>query len=450
MMLWILLVYSQTTNNGENILVTLNDGQANAKKVVLGIINRKFNSKIDKFITLRGPAGCGKTFTVTEILKGLGPSVSVGLTSPTHKACAVLRQMAFTAGITNRCDIRTIHSALGLSLKQVDGAEVISKDKYAEERIYDVLFIDECSMIGDDLLSYIIRSDSRTIIFVGDIAQISPVDGISGEVSKTFTEVSEILELTDIVRQAQGNPIIELATALRLCQEDMCQGWPKILPRLLEDGSGVDVLPKSKWFSDAVSVFSSEEFKKDPDLCRCVAYTNKTVDMINDRVRKVIHGQDVAEYIKNETIVAQGSGKFHKNAEEMRIMSLESIDDEVYNLPCWSMKLYSLHDDVIHNVLVLDESSKKRYQAELNKFSELARIDSQNKGQHWKSFWSLKNTFDDFKHIYAMSAHKSQGSTIKLVYVYTPDFVKFGATMDIKRLMYTATTRASFKTTFAY
>jgi hypothetical protein len=431
-------------------LVTLNDGQANAKKVILGVINRGENSKVDKFVTLVGPAGCGKTFTVVEILKSLGPRVSVGLTSPTHKACAVLRQMAFTAGIANRCDIRTIHSALGLVLKQVDGAEEISRDRYAEEKIYDVLFIDECSMTDDALLEFIIESESTTIIFVGDVAQISPVTSVSGMISKTFTEVSQVIKLTDIVRQAQGNPIIQLATALRLCQEDPNRGWPKILPNLLDDGSGVNVLNKPTWFNEAVNIFSSEEFKSNQDLCRCIAYTNKTVDMINEKIRKAIHGQDVPEYMKTETIIAQSAGKFHKNAEEMRIMEIELIDDEVYNLSCWSMKLYSLHDDVIHNVLVLSDVSKKDYESKLNKFSELARLDSQNKGQHWKSFWTLKNTFDDFKHIYAMSAHKSQGSTIKYVYVYAPDFIRFGATMEMKQLVYTATTRASFLTTFTY
>lgn len=427
----------------------LNEGQELAKKVVLGVINRS-NKRDDKFATFKGPAGSGKTFTLQQIIHSIPPYMTIGLTAPTHKATKVIRKMAYRAGIDGQVDIRTIHSALGLTMKQVDGDEVLERDPYAEQRYYDVLFIDEAGMCGDELLGYIIDSPSQTIIFIGDEYQIGPVDGEVNSISKVFTEVATQAALTEIVRQGAGNPIIELATKLRECQDDIELGWPDIVTNLLEDGGGVEVLDRNTWFQQAVEQFKSDEFKADPDFARCVAYTNSQVDIINRAVRQTIHGRDVPEYLVGEILVAQSAGKMHKNAEEMEIIELEQIDHELYNLPCWRMTLSSIDTDSIYRVNVLKGEYTAQFQDKLSKLSTKARMDKGNARAHWQEFWALKKEFDVFKHVYAMTAHKSQGSTFNQTFVYTPDFLKFGATPAVKRLMYTATTRSSFKTIFAY
>ncbi len=432
-----------------DILFELNEGQENAKKQILGVINRDMGDN-DKFITFFGAAGTGKTFTIQQIINAIDPCLSIGMTAPTHKAVKVMRVMAYSAGIDGRVDIRTIHSALGLAMKQLEGAEVLYRDEYVDEKFYDVLFVDECSMLDDTLLSYIIESCSTTIIFVGDKCQISPVDALPGEISSCFTEVSRTVGLSEVVRQKGGNPIIDLATKLRLIQDDIYAEWPAIQTNLLECGSGVDVMNKMTWFKSAVEIFKSKEFKTNPDYCRCIAYTNDMVDTINDRVRKSIHGFDVKEYLVDEILVAQSAGNMHKNAEEMRIMELEEIDDDMHNLPCWEMKLSSMDTNAIYTVKVLKSSAKAEYENKLSRYAERAKLDVKNKRTHWKNFWDLKKTFNSFKHVYAMTAHKSQGSTMEYIFVWTPDFLRFGATMEIKQLMYTATTRASYRTTFAY
>lgn len=431
-------------------MFNLNEGQEQAKKVVLGVINRSNKATGDKFATFKGPAGSGKTFTLQQIIHSVPPHMTIGLTAPTHKATKVIRKMAYEAGIDGQCDIRTIHSALGLTMKQVEGDEVIHRDPYAEEKYYDVLFIDEGGMLGDELLGYIIGSPSQTIIFIGDEAQIGPVDGEVGNISKIFTEVETQCELTEIVRQADGNPIIELATALRECQKDFEAGWPTIVTNLQEDGGGVEVLERSDWFAQCVEVFKSGEFEGDPDVARCVAYTNSQVEEINRAVRRTIHGRDVAEYLEGEMLVAQNAGKMHKNAEEMRIIELEAIDHDIYNIPCWQMTLSSLDTDSIYRVNVLKAEYQSIFQDKLSKLSTKARLDKSNARHHWRDFWALKKEFDEFKHVYAMTAHKSQGSTFRETYIYTPDFLRFGASPNTKRLMYTATTRSSYKSIFAY
>lgn len=431
----------------------LNDGQQAAKSKILEIINRSNPSKDDddRYITFHGPAGTGKTFTFVDVVKSIDPTFTIGLTSPTHKAVKVMRQMAYNVGIDDRVDIRTIHSALGLSMKQVEGDEVLVRDQWAEEKVYDILFIDESSMLDDELLGYILDCQSTSIIFIGDKCQINPVNSNPGEISSVFTQVDEQVGLTQVMRQGEGNPIIDLATMLREIQNDIYAEWPPIQTNLLGDGAGVEVLPRMEWFKRAVSIFKSEDFLNDPDYCRCVAYTNDMVETINKTVRETIHGKDVAEFLVGEIIVAQGQGKLHKNAEECKILEINETIEEYTNIPCYEMLLSSLDNHSVYRVNILKDESRHIYNQKLERLANLANnLDRSNKRQHWRDFWAIKKTFDDFKHVYAMTAHKSQGSTFHHTFVYTPDFIRFGSTMEVKQLLYTATTRSSFRTTFAY
>lgn len=72
-----------------------------------------------------------------------------------------------------------------------------------------LVIIDECSMVdmsmGEDLLSY-----GTKVLVLGDPAQLPPVKGAG-----FFTEQDPDIMLDEIHRQAQGNPIIDLATKVR-------------------------------------------------------------------------------------------------------------------------------------------------------------------------------------------------------------------------------------------
>lgn len=73
----------------------------------------------------------------------------------------------------------------------------------------DLICIDECSMIdqkmGLDLLSFKVP-----ILVIGDPAQLPPVQGAG-----YFTAAQPDVLLTEIHRQAEGNPILDLATIVR-------------------------------------------------------------------------------------------------------------------------------------------------------------------------------------------------------------------------------------------
>ena len=436
----------------------LTNGQEKCIDEILTTINSKGFDQENRFHTLIGPAGSGKTTVVNYIVDKIPRYKTVCIAAPTHKAVKVIRRMIQELNLgtdrTGGIDNRTIHSTLGLMMKQVEGDEVLVKEPFCEEKVFDVLIIDESSMLGDEILMYILDAMSAKIIFVGDKAQISPVGSAPGEVSKVFTDVSNISELTEVVRQAEDNPIIKLATAFRLCQEDEYSDFPQITTDLDENGNGIMATNRHEWLERLVNMYKTDMFRKDPDYCRCIAYTSHQVDVINNYIRQKLFGVNVEEWRVGEIIVAQemggGEGEMGwKNAEEMRILQVEDYWCNKFEVDCWLIKMDSLTDNEIHTCKIVKKGYMAKYNERLQIIAGKARSDSANSRMHWKKFWALKKAFSEFKHIYAMTAHKSQGSTFDYTFVYTPDFIRFGATMEIKQLLYTATTRSRFRTEFA-
>lgn len=435
--------------------ITLSPSQGKAKdEIHYTIMVNKDPSDAGKFHTLIGPAGSGKTTVLQEIVRNIPEYMRIGLCAPTHKATKVLRRMAAEAGISHRVDIRTIHSALGLVMKPVRGDEVLVKEPFAEEKYYDILIIDEAGMLNDELLMYVLEAISKKVLFVGDKCQIGPIQTALKEgevdftprgeddVSRVFTDVDNISELTDIIRQAADNPIISLATKLRESQEDLYAEIPQFKQDIDASNNGIIMMNVDEWYDSVVRGFKSKQFQDDPDFVRVVCYTNAMVNEVNHRVRTMLYGEDVPEWLEDEIIVAQEMGSTWKNADEMRIISISEEYDDENMIGCWKVRLESLEDHSLHDALIVKKEDESKFNYRLSAIAERANTDKAMAGMHWKAFWGLKKKYADFKHIYAMTAHKSQGSTMDYTYVYLPDFLRFGSTMTVKRLLYTAITRS--------
>lgn len=447
-------------------LFKLTVGQDKAKGEVLATLRNPCRRDENKFHLLFGPAGSGKTTLLTDIITSLPKGSKIGFTAPTHKAAKVLRKMAFGAGISHLVEIKTIHSALGLKLERKYGEEIITKPKFAVETIYDYLWIDEGSMLTDELLEYIVDCKSKKVIFVADIAQIGPiikemdddgdyhVDGVQeAPVSKIFTEVNHQSELTEIMRQAEDSPIISLATKFRLAQKDVMGGFPQIVTDLDDKGNGVAVTPFNDWTMELVERFKSQQFNDDPDYCRVVCYTNGAVDQVNDFVRQHLHGTNIEEYVEDEIIVAQESGgtpDSYKNAEEFRVVSSEKLFDDEFHVEVIELVIKSLDDGRIHTVRTVAKEYKPEFDRQIQALADNAKAAGKVAGKsYWRTFWAMKDKFKTFKYVYALTAHKSQGSTFTYTYIYSSDFIRFGCNLNVLRLLYTATTRSELKTSFS-
>jgi ATP-dependent exoDNAse (exonuclease V) alpha subunit len=162
----------------ENAIKTLNEGQLTAFNLMLDFLK---DDQI-KFFTLAGFAGTGKTYVISRLLEVIQGEVAA--TAPTNKAVKVLSQSSFGS---NKIHFATIYKLLALRMRTwypPKGSKavpklVLSKDQYKTPtiKLYDVVIIDESSMLPDEIFLLINKiSGKAKIIFMGDQAQVPPVN----------------------------------------------------------------------------------------------------------------------------------------------------------------------------------------------------------------------------------------------------------------------------------
>ena len=160
-----------------------NEGQRNLILECLFRICGYRKEPIQIFLT--GPAGCGKTFTMKLIME------TYNRFSQVHNSNQNAYVAAASTGIAaTNLDGITVHSALQINMSNHDmplSNEAVNSYRIAFLDNVKIMFIDECSMIGAELLAII---DSRLkqimfnydepfggldIIFSGDLRQLPPV-----------------------------------------------------------------------------------------------------------------------------------------------------------------------------------------------------------------------------------------------------------------------------------
>ena len=191
----------------ENIVLT--PDQENAKN----LLAEWFFNTDDKAFVLSGYAGTGKTFlidyVVREVLK-LKVGEEAVFVSPTGKAAANLIKKGTSAG--------TVHSLIYVrddeEFEVNEDGEIVNmrelrfvKKPKIDERIR-LIVVDEASMINQTVLADLLSFQTKCL-FCGDGAQLPPVNGTCPLMeSANYT-------MTQIVRQAADNPIIQVATMAR-------------------------------------------------------------------------------------------------------------------------------------------------------------------------------------------------------------------------------------------
>jgi len=406
-------------------------------------------------ILIKGSAGVGKTFFAGELVKFLLKDRTIwpyrknnGLvyvTAPTNKALAVLKTK-----VSSPVNFCTIHSALKLA-RWVDnktGQECYKqmfskKDEFSKCKF---AVIDEVSMLNSQIEGgEIINEEGEKeylegylddygipIIYIGDDKQINPVGEVS---SPVFLKDYPVIELTEIVRQGAGNPIIELSRDL-----DMIF----FKTPFLIDGKGyVYDDNRERLIEDLAEVNGTDDMKY-------LAWTNRVVDEMNRLVRQRRYGNP-KKIEKDETIVFNSPyGSFYTNKEE-KIVDVAVVTDYIcvpkqatkydsMNQPMSAtdrikMKYYRINDafNVIH-----EESEAM--------FDHVFKILSNNCAKHgWgyrgKTFF--KEQFADIKYNHSITVHKSQGSTYRQAVLNIGDMMMNKNTEERTRLLYTAVTRSS-------
>lgn len=307
------------------------------------------------FYLLTGHAGSGKTYLMQRLTKNmLAKRRRIVLSAPTHKAVAVLARKLVEADIKD-VPCRTIHSVLSLTPKPRTDRLVFERERDAEAVTADVVVVDECSMVSEDLHRHIKRHlPNAFVLFVGDPAQLPPV----GEVESQTFATKNRAHLTTIVRQAAGNPILAAANIIRASQGGSADmSW--CTPSALENKYGI-FLPSDaahRWMKKA---FTSPEFDTDPDTFRYLAWTNLRVRQVNEMIRAWRYGANIpTPFMPGESalfrapVIIDGAIIFANN-QEARVVAIERSTfihkiEEADGVPKWTASIPSwritLRDD---------------------------------------------------------------------------------------------------------
>lgn len=123
-----------------------------------------------------GGPGCGKTHCIARLIRSIpGNRYSVGLCAPTGKAAVRMTEFLSEQGLN--ASARTIHSMLQPMRGGHDGEGWSFMFNEWNKLPYDILIVDESSMIPTSLMKSLLAAceAGTKILFVGDPFQLPPV-----------------------------------------------------------------------------------------------------------------------------------------------------------------------------------------------------------------------------------------------------------------------------------
>jgi exodeoxyribonuclease-5 len=414
------------------------------------------------FHLLQGYAGTGKTYLLDEIVNCIQKSkCKVIVTAPTHKAVKVLKNM-----IKNDVTFSTIHAALGMrQIINNDGTVSFKPDHSlgfpADD--YTHIIVDEVSMINDIIFETLIplTENGKKIIMVGDPLQIPPIgqrEALPFNKNIRLRYGIETSYLNSIIRQALGNPIIENATNIRTRIHAPVQIFNS--QEVKNDLGGVFPIKKvdeiNYFTNNILPLFKSSSYERSIDYIKVIAWTNDTVDDYNKRIREYIFGKNLPNIIPGDKLIAdkpiiENNHTLISTNEEMEVLSTE-IKTESLNAE-YSIKYYytkvRIFEDYMYNeymLRIIHEDSEETF----NKLCTLQKVlaNSYTPGSYkfksaWVDYYNFLQNWHQVKYSYAITAHKSQGSTYENAYVLKWDIETNYNIYERNRILYTACTRPS-------
>ena len=480
------LSISTNATNKVSISNFTND-QLKAYNELMKFIDSPFDSK-DYKRALVGAAGTGKTFLVRALLSNSTLSYSlIGLSAPTHKACRVLGESIHISGIK----VNTIQSDLGLRLNfDIDKFDPNNPPFDPKGKIkignYKLYIVDEASMINSRLCIFLEKtcvSNKCKIIFIGDDSQLAPV---GEKYSSAFRNIKSY-SLKQIVRQGEDNPVSYLLDLLRYDINHKTYKFLNYIQRFKEQFNadytkGYQVCDANTFNQTVYNNFNDEELTRNVDYAKVISYTNLNVSSWNKFIRNsIIADSDKSILTKNDliisyvTIVNEFNDCVIKNSEEYIINDIQNFTDSRYDkngLKGFLVKFQAIHGgDITTPLFVIDHTDSytvQRYVQINNSMIEAAKTARANiRNEKWKSYFAFKEycllmvnilspdgkiiTSRSLDYGFALTSHKSQGSTFDTALVDVNDIVfdKYGQPYadaeEVNRRLYVACSRCKNK-----
>lgn len=380
---------------------------------------------------LSGYSGTGKSTLVHYLIEHL-PQIQktaklidpdckdwdVQLTATTNQAADALSQLS-------NMDVRTIHSFLGLRVEtnyRTKETTLIPRDRDDIKEGY-LLFVDEASYCDDLLLNLIFQMTNKTkVILMGDKAQLLQV---KSNRAPAFSAGFPGAHLSEVMRQAKGNPITTMATSFRNTVET------GVWEQFELDGHHVQWLTREH-FEDKIRA----EFTRPDWSCKqskVLAWTNKTVIAYNQAIRDLVQGDPelkVGDFAVCNKYMQSGGSSIKTD----QLVLVSKVDDDIQQHGVWGNMIEVDHKLTFFMPKRLeDRKALVKYAHDNEDFQLVAHID-----QYWI----------DLRAAFACTINKSQGSTYDTVFIDLDDVARCNNGNQIARMLYVGTSRARYHVYF--
>lgn len=382
----------------------------------------------DNFFVLSGFAGTGKTFCMREVVARMGGSkAKFAFTAPTNKAAKVLKRVVGEA--------TTIYSLLGLRIDKSGELKKLVGSTPPDLSDIEAIFLDEGGMVNSNLFT-ILRAQDVKVVFMGDPAQLPPV----GEpASPIWAKCGIGASLSTVMRH--DNQILSLCTRIR---DTMNSIAPSIAITSDNDGNeGVWKQSKRDFKQSIYDAVCRGDFA-DGSKSKVIAWRNVRVQEYNDLIRNALWGAESqhSKYMVGERIVA--AEPCMRGEDVLMTTDEEAIVESV--VPCkhpmepkyqaLELKCRTEYNRTVR-LLVLHPDS----QADFDRDSQNLAHQAKGDGKLWKKFWEHKALFHDIRYAYALTAHRSQGSTYENVWVDYQDILVNRNRKEAFQCLYVACSR---------
>jgi hypothetical protein len=430
---------------------TLNSDQLNAFELITDINPTSYECQV---FLLEGAGGTGKTYTLAKILQYLDAlDYSIMAIAPTHKAKGVMKFMLERSNL-HSVEVSTVSAALRLKPGRVgkDGLKATVANEHSSHRQiheFDVVWIDECSMIKEfELTSILARPSKKVLIFTGDRYQLPPVKDGSRDISAVFEKVTNLVTLTKVERYA--GYLAVYANHLRQSIDLKSANIPEVSTVFdsADKSTGlVRYTDKDSWTEVMINCFKrfwSEDLITANSSVKAIAYTNKRVAELNSIIRYSIKGSNAPEYMVGDPLVCktmiQLMPTFDSKLDtqtELTVLEASIKTSHVFglNLVHWVLRCANESDFTEVELTPIHDNSRK----DLIDYLEQQRFEIlKQSNPNWYTWEKVLHRFclDDnqttnkkndsvqgvtytnrLSFSYAITAHQSQGSTYKNCFV---------------------------------
>ncbi len=396
-----------------------------------------------------GAGGVGKSYLLCKAMSQLARSgmTNMVLCAPTHLARLNIHSK-LDSDVSHLIETSTVASLLlKFGIYQDDGTTQFTAGKIDKIDKYSVIALDECSMISESDYMLFMTSKAK-IIFLGDWAQLPPVMAKSAEKkvkSHTGTGNIEVFELTQQMRQ-QG--VIHAAA-----ERNRKAVW---FPTESQTGAAGESIIVHQTEPDMVNsmirnILSDPRKYDSTHHHRYIAYKNKQVrkvgKTIRDKVLQTYFGFNAQSvpFIAHELIMMrENKSSIGYNGELVEIQNARlNTNSGKYPWRTYDLMVKgSLGTGMIRSIPPCEYELLDNYVAALQSKLRKYQIAGQQSDERivLSEIKRIRSHWTPTQYPYAVTTHKSQGSTLENVYLNT---LSFAQAPNRRALLYVGISRAS-------